>query len=279
MFRRRFFKVFLALVFALVVGLFTPAAAQAAPAPGWYVGLGDSYASGVGSPPYSSDPACLRSPSAYPSLVATAIHAPTFAFTACSGALTADVLATQLTPVNRRTRLVTVSAGGNDLGFSKGVRACVAGTDADCRAVVDAGEVFARDVLSGRLDTLYAAVKQRAPRAELVVTGYPHFFETTATCPGTPLSLSKRLVLNEAVDALDATLAQRAAKSGARFADVRAAFTGHGLCGSDPWILGLTDPAAFHPTATGHREGYLPTVLAALCRRPSRPHPGAPAAT
>ena len=52
-------------------------------------------------------------------------------------------------------------------------------------------------------------------------------------------------------------------KDGA-FADVRPAFTGHGLCGADPWIQGLTNPDSFHPTAVGYRDGYLPAVRGVL---------------
>lgn len=240
---------------------------MAAACPTGYVALGDSYAAGVGAPAYL-DATCLRSTGGYPSLLAAADSLSPFTFNACSGATTADLLANQLTGLDKTTKVVTVTIGGNDLGFSSGLGTCMQGTDADCATVVAAAETFARQTLPGRLDTVYAAVKKAAPRAAVVVTGYAHFFETSATdCAAVPpASLTKRVALNEAVDVLDATIKQRATRAGARFADVRGAFASHGLCGDDPWLHGL-DATAFHPNADGYREGYLPAVEKAVTAR------------
>ncbi|MFI5937582.1 SGNH/GDSL hydrolase family protein [Actinoplanes sp. NPDC051494] len=252
-----------AVIAAVTTAVLVPTAADASASTTRYVALGDSYASGVGAPPYL-DAECLRSDNAYPSLLAAG---KPFTFAACSGATTADLLANQLGGLNRRTKLVTVTIGGNDLGFGNGVRTCLLGTDADCLAVVAAAKQFSAEVLPGRLDSVYRTVKHRAPHATLVVTGYARFFEPTEVCATVPMSLTKRVALNEAVDTLDATIARRARRAGARFADVRPAFAGHGLCGADPWITGPADPAAFHPTAAGHRDGYLPSVRKALTGR------------
>src|SRR6478735_6162761 len=72
------------------------AATQANAAGVNYVALGDSYSAGVGSGSYTSDSgSCSRSTKAYPYLWKAA-HAPTsFAFVACSGAKTDDVVANQ----------------------------------------------------------------------------------------------------------------------------------------------------------------------------------------
>jgi hypothetical protein len=112
------------------------------------------------------------------------------------------------------------------------------------------------------LDAVYRTVRQRAPHAKVVVAGYARIFETTADCAAVPpASLVKRKALNGAVDTLDKALESRALRAGFRFADVRPAFAGHGLCGTDAWITGLTDPTPFHPTAIGYRAGYLPGVI------------------
>ena len=68
-----------------------------------YVALGDSYSSGVGAGSYdSSSGDCKRSTKAYPYLWAAA-HAPSsFAFTACSGARTGDVLGRPARPAQLR---------------------------------------------------------------------------------------------------------------------------------------------------------------------------------
>jgi lysophospholipase L1-like esterase len=236
-----------------------PSAAQASYSHG-YVALGDSYSSGTGAPPYT-DEACQRSDQAYPVLLSRALRLKPFDFAACAGAQTADVLQSQLDGLNRNTRLVTITIGGNDTGFGTGIATCLQGTDDDCAAAVESARVFTETELPGRLDAVYAAIRERAPRAKLVVAGYAHFFELTGECATIPMSLRKRTLLNGAVDTLDAAIAKRAAAAGARFADVRDAFDGHGLCGSDPWLTDLSVPGSFHPTATGHRYGYLPSIL------------------
>jgi lysophospholipase L1-like esterase len=262
-------------VLAGVVGVVSAAAVLApaaahptTPAPA-YVALGDSVAAGVGAPPYL-DPDCARSDNGYPALLASVLpKQPSFRSVACAGAATADVLADQVGSVGRQTRLVTVTIGGNDLDWDIRVGACLQGTDADCTATVEQAKAFATGPLRARLDDVYRAVQKRAPRAEIVATGYPRFFETTPDCAAVPpASLVKRKALNEAVDVLNGVIAGQAHRAGARFSDVQPRFAGHGLCGTDPWIVTPTEAAAFHPTAAGYRSGYLPAVRKTVdCRR------------
>jgi len=225
-----------------------------------YVALGDSVASGLGAPPYVGM-TCWRSESSYPTMLATELRFDDFVFNACGGASTTDVITGQLNGLNRLTKLVTITTGANDLDVETGISACMTGTDAGCRAVSRDAQKIATDVLPGRLSTLFSAVGQRAPSATIIVTGYPHFFETgTADGITPPISLPKRAALNDAVDALNAIIADQAEQAGAHFADVRPRFATHGLGGADPWIAEPTDPAAFHPTLDGYREGYLPVI-------------------
>jgi lysophospholipase L1-like esterase len=105
-----------------------------------YVALGDSYASGVGSGSYTTESgSCLRSTKAYPQLWTNA-HAPSsFRFAACSGAKTTDVNANQLSAVSSSTTLVSITIGGNDVGFAGVMEDCVLyGTDT---CVADVNEV------------------------------------------------------------------------------------------------------------------------------------------
>jgi len=253
--------------FVSAAALMTPAAAHtAAPA---YVALGDSVASGVGAPPYL-DPDCARSANGYPALLASVLpHQPAFRSAACAGATTADILSSQLSSVDRQTRLVTVTIGGNDLDWDVRVAACLQGTDADCTTAVDQAKAFATGPLRARLDAVYRAVRTRAPRAEIVATGYARFFEATPECAAVPpAGPVKRKALNDAVDVLNGVIARQAHRAGARFTDVQPRFTGHGLCGADPWIVPPTEAGAFHPTAAGYRSGYLPALRRTIdCRR------------
>ena len=76
-----------------------------------YVALGDSYASGYGAGDYSGG-SCYRSAHAYPVLWAQNHAGTTLTFTACSGAVTADVINGQVGSLSAATTLVTISIGG-----------------------------------------------------------------------------------------------------------------------------------------------------------------------
>jgi lysophospholipase L1-like esterase len=246
----------MAMMFSLVL---TGPAHAAGPA---YVALGDSYSAGNGAGNYdSSSGDCHRSFSAYPYLWKNA-HAPSsFADTACSGAVTADVLNNQLGPLNSSTGLVTITIGGNDAGFADVMTTCVTGSDSTCVNRVNTAEDFARNTLPGRLDAVYNAIRSRAPSAHVVVLGYPDMYTLNTFCIG--MSATKHKKIDEAADVLDSTTASVAAAHGFSFGDVRSTFHGHELCSGDDYLHSLViSPSweSYHPTATGHSSGYLPVL-------------------
>jgi lysophospholipase L1-like esterase len=247
---------------ACTIGLIAGTAAPASAAES-YVALGDSYSSGVGAG--SIDPNsgnCMRSNNAFPKLWANA-HAPSsFAFVACSGATTTSVISSQLSAVTSSTTLVTVTAGGNDAGFSSVLEDCVLGSDATCLASIDSAKAFMRNTLPGRLDTLNNAIESRAPSAHVVVLGYPRLYIIVSVCVG--LSNTKRTALNGAADLLDDTISAATSRAGFTFSDVRDEFAGHELCSGDDWLNAVTFPIgnSYHPTALGQRSGFLPALNA-----------------
>src|SRR4051794_2361731 len=85
-----------------------------------YVALGDSYSSGTGAPPYTSSMLCLRSPRGYPQLWVAGHTVSSFRYVACSGATTGS-MSGQLRALGAGTDLVTVTVGGNDVGFADAV--------------------------------------------------------------------------------------------------------------------------------------------------------------
>src|SRR3954453_7643512 len=88
-----------------------------------YVALGDSYSSGVGTNRYDLSSTCKRSSVAYPALVQAA-KGYALNFQACSGATTTDVINNQVGALNSTTNFVTVTAGGNDAGFTSLLVSC-----------------------------------------------------------------------------------------------------------------------------------------------------------
>ena len=247
--------VVLAAVVALLTAFAVPASAATAVR---YVALGDSYASGVGAGGETGS--CLRSTHAYPALWAAA-HAPaSFTFAACSGATTSTVINSQLGALDSSTTLVSVTVGGNDVGFSSIMSTCVLDGTAQCVAAVSAAEGQAQSVLPGRLDATYGQIRSRAPSARVVVTDYPVFYDLSVWwCLG--LSSTSRSKIDEGIGILDGVLSAAAARSGFSFADVRGNFGRHEICDSSSWlhslnILDLTE--SYHPTANGQQYGYLP---------------------
>ncbi|HLL37362.1 MAG TPA: SGNH/GDSL hydrolase family protein [Streptomyces sp.] len=242
----------------------TAAHASEAAATG-YVALGDSYSSGVGAGGYiSSSGDCKRSTKAYPYLWAAANSPSSFHFTACSGARTDDVLAGQLAPLGTGTGLVSISVGGNDAGFADVMVTCVTQSDSACISRINTAKAYVDSTLPGKLDSVYRAIRSKAPSAHVVVLGYPRFYKLGTACLG--LSETKRAAINQASDHLNTAIEKRALNHGFTFGDVRSAFTGHEICSGSSWLHSvnwLNIGESYHPTANGQSGGYLPVFRTA----------------
>jgi lysophospholipase L1-like esterase len=252
------------LLLAAGLGLTGAASAQASStaATGGYVALGDSYSSGVGSGSYiSSSGSCNRSTKAYPYLWNAAHNPSSFAFNACSGATTDDVLSGQLGSLNSSTSLVSISIGGNDAGFSDVMTTCVLQSDSSCLSKINTARAYVANTLPGKLDTVYNAISAKAPSARVVVIGYPRFYLLGQSCLG--LSETKRSAINDAADYIDTTIKARVSAHNFVFGDVRTTFSGHEICSSDSWLHSvnwLNIGESYHPTASGQSGGYLPVL-------------------
>ncbi len=234
-------------------------AGQPTAASGAYVALGDSYSSGLGAG--GSAGGCLRSRRSYVHQLGRRVSS----FRACAGATTGDVLGLQLGSFPGNTRLVTITIGGNDAGFSDVIETCLFGTPAACDRRVGRAERFVRRDLPRRLRRVYEAIRERAPQATVVVAGYPRLLARRRWCSrvGTIDDREQRR-LNEGSNLLARTIAAEVRRHrGFRFADVRAAFNGHGVCSSAPRILGISGIGSFHPTAGGY-VAYARVVRRAL---------------
>jgi len=247
-------------VLAAFAGVFASAGAAAGAT---YAALGDSYSSGVGTGSYSLDSACKRSVYAYPYVFTQKHPGTSLAFAACSGAKTSDLLATQIQAVTSATTLVTLTIGGNDIGFANLIYQC---TLSDCSAALDNTRANLESTLGAALDRVYNTVKSRtAFGAKIVVLGYPRVF-SGSSCFGTfGISSTERTKANALADALDQVTAAHAATDGVTFRSAIGAFTTHAVCSSSPWLNGLNllnTGESYHPNRSGHSSGYLPLVTA-----------------
>jgi hypothetical protein len=228
-----------------------------------YVALGDSYSSGVGTGSYTLNSACKRGVYAYPYLYTQTHPGTSLTFVACSGAKTSDLLATQIGSVTSTTTLVTMSIGGNDIGFANLIYQCTLG---ECSAALDNTRANLETTLGAALDRVYSTVKSRAAfGATIVVLGYPRVFSGASCFGAFGISSTERTKANALSDALDQTIAAHASAGGVTYRSAIGAFTGHAVCSSSSWLNGLNlfnTGESYHPNRSGNSAGYLPLVTA-----------------
>ncbi|MEU9931666.1 SGNH/GDSL hydrolase family protein [Streptomyces anulatus] len=256
----------LALAAVAALGASGPASAADSAAAGGYVALGDSYSSGVGAGSYLSDSGdCRRSTNAYPYLWQAANSPASFDFVACSGATTSSVASSQLGVLSSSTSLVSVTAGGNDVGFADVMQDCVLSSEATCISSVNNAVSQMNNSLPGSLDSLYDGIRARAPQAQVVVLGYPRFYKLAGSCFA-GLTEAERAAINNASDVLNDVIAKRSADAGFTFSSVVDEFTGHELCSGDAWLHSVSVPIynSYHPKAAGQSGGYLPAFRSAV---------------
>ena len=250
---------------AASLGLLAAAPAASAQSTAHYVALGDSYSSGVGAGNYS-DGSCDQSSNAYPVLWSNANAPASFANETCSGATTSSVISSQLGALNSGTTLVSITVGGNDVGFSSVMETCVLESTSSCVSAVNNSENEVANQLPGELNSVLGDIKADAPNARVVVLDYPQLYDLSksSTCIG--LSTTDRTALNQGASEMDSAIQAAAGRYGDVFADVQNQFAGHQICDSSSWLhsvnfLDLSE--SYHPTASGQSSGYLPIFTAA----------------
>ena len=264
--------------------------AHSAPQGNTYVALGDSYASGVGAPPYDDD-GCKRAAGAYAHQVASQTG-KSLDFGACAGARTKDFYqpgkeAAQLDHLNASTSLVTFSIGGNDAGFSTLFSKCItAAPFTTCSGNKEVSEQVdgAISALAGKTtragitsyDTLVADIAARAPGATVVAVGYPRMFTPQGAgqilpVPGRCEGVTKvdQRWINAKTNEINAAAKAAAQRHGYRFADPSGSFAGHELCGKQSsWFDGLINDGRFHPNAAGHKA-IAGSIMGVLKEQPA----------
>jgi lysophospholipase L1-like esterase len=188
-----------------------------------YAALGDSIAAGQGLPPSDLDTRCDRSSQAYPYKVAKErnlklIHA------ACSGATVGDLVTSQgVSGPNIRPqldtafaggtpRLVTITAGANDVEWFNFLRKCYSstcGTEAD--EAITSG---LRGVLRGKLFFALLGIQERSNGSPptVVITGYYNPFSARCTTLQSQLTASELSWIAKQVTSLNQALKEVSSK-------------------------------------------------------------------
>jgi lysophospholipase L1-like esterase len=266
-----------------------------------YVAMGDSFSSGEGSPVFQywtdreNQNECHRSDAAYPALLENndGLNLDLVDFVACSGATTNNVwgfpspgyqtggpgLWNELPQINAladNTAVVTLTAGGNDVGFGSFAKNCViyfcgSGTTAYTNIMNNIHNVLPTD-----LNELYRIILGNAPNAKLYVAGYPHMIDPANSACWTDVPANAQgaydvtAELNETIHAavsaiqLDSTHPQN--QNRIEYVEVNStssiisAFAGHELCTTEPYAnqLILSDTEySFHPNTLGQAAYML----------------------
>jgi lysophospholipase L1-like esterase len=189
-----------------------------------------------------------------------------------SGATVAQILGVepgatpepQLAAITADTRLVTLTGGGNDLGYIGALIS--ASLPSLLRALTGANRRLSELAHDAELDrrasalgdnilALVDAVRKRAPAATVAITGYLALLPSERSVSAHPLSAENAELGRRYWDRVNLTLRQASARAGAVFVDVATPSASHHAWSNDPWterfvLLGGT-AAAYHPNRAG----------------------------
>jgi lysophospholipase L1-like esterase len=242
-----------------------------APASGpTYVALGDSYTAGGLIRSFQRGGfRCQRSSVNYPTLVAKSLDLP-LSDVSCGGATTGSLLVgapglpAQVDAITSKTRAVTVSIGGNDFGlYGRLLMGCpqVSSPDAGgapCRDRLASQVSATIPAIGEKIGDVLAAVARKAPKADVLLVGYPRLMPTQGSCQNAPYTPGDVAWISSLESQLSATMAAAARAHRVTFVPMYARSKGHDLgAGDAAWVNGLNpsngDGILLHPNAAGEQ--------------------------
>ncbi|MGX7824399.1 SGNH/GDSL hydrolase family protein [Actinokineospora sp. 24-640] len=251
-----------------------------------YVALGDSFAAVGTLTNIRTDPiGCARATDNYPAGLAARLQPAAFVDVSCGGARIRDLTSpqdvafgpnpAQFDALTAATDLVTVSIGGNDVGFGEIIGTCARLSvtnpfGAPCQAHYTAGgrDVLAERVaeLGPRIAEVVGQIRARSPQADIVVVGYLRILPPRGGCwPLVPISYGDVPYFARVQDRLNATIGEYASGAGATFVNPGVT-TGHDVCQLPhvKWVEGLVPTSLsvpVHPNARG--QAHVASITAA----------------
>jgi hypothetical protein len=233
-----------------------------------YVAMGSSFAAGagIGDLQPGSASRCGRTSNNYASLLASRFN---LALTdvSCGGAVTADILSAsselpaQIDAITSDTRLVTITIGGNDVGYAMGLigGSCRAGASfrpGPCVPKPAFGEESWRK-LEQNLAEMSRRVVLRAPKAKLIFVQYVTLVPSVL-CDATVLPIEEAKTYRALGVRLAKITKRIALADGAAVLPADRLSRDHTPCSAGPWSHGMSTHydlkpgAPWHPTVEGH---------------------------
>ena len=219
----------------------------------------------------------------------------------------------QIGKVNKGTGLITVTAGGNDLGFAPILGFCAFKScsyafqglyTSSARGGSGLEDMTDNNIraMYPRLVNFYGQLRQESGNAPVYVLGYPHLFNVGIgrACAGTAFSPTLCTYFDDATkqwftsgqEELDVVMQEAAARAGVHFVEMGPSFDGHTFgtqLGAPDWTntwinylslineSGANGPGigkfAFHPDAAGHQSEYQTLVAAGIDQLTPNPRP------
>lgn len=230
-----------------------------------YAALGGSYASGISYDNIPGTGRCGRGVKSYPNQVAEKLGYKLTDYS-CAGATTKNILSSkqrgnpdglQIEAVNPQTDLVTITVGGNDIGYVGRVTTTSCNNSPKyCRkrhnpspeptgADYDRAEKSVFNVIN--------AVKNRAPHAEIMVIGYlPIVSPVDKGCKDLPLDSEQIAATARVYSSLDIAIQRAASKANVTYVTGGAEWFKHTVCSPEPWMHGMRTGAPYHPNDAGN---------------------------
>jgi lysophospholipase L1-like esterase len=238
-----------------------------------YVALGSSYAAGPGLAKRVPGSPLLagRSTHNYAHILSERLGLRLTDVT-FSGATVAQILgrekgataSPQIEAVTEETRLVTLTGGGNDVGYIGFIAAAslpwlvraVTGRGRKLVELADDAQFNRKaSVLADNLLALFDGIRARAPRATIAVTDYLSLLPADDSVDAPPLRREDAERGRRYWSHVNGALRQSAARSKVVFAEVSAVSAPHHAWSTDPWTEGFVlvggKAAAFHPLRVG----------------------------
>ncbi|WP_267354088.1 MULTISPECIES: SGNH/GDSL hydrolase family protein [unclassified Methylobacterium] len=243
----------------------------------YYVALGSSFAAGLGlgqrapgSPLVSQ-----RGVDGYPQQLARLLRVPSFTDMTSSGSTVRQVLrggqmllGPQIDALGPDTRLVTLTAGGNDVGYVGDLTFMALRNEGGLVGTILKGvwqgpkrtrEREFRE-LDANLRATLREIRRRSPLARIVVATYPAILPDALGCRTLGITEGQAAAMRAVADELARVTRVAAGSTGAAVVDMAVTSKGHDACSKDPWVNGFRPEhgASFHP----NREGAEATAKA-----------------
>lgn len=172
-----------------------------------------------------------------------------------------------------KPKVITLTMGGNDIGFGDKISACASPVEIH-QTCVDATEDGRGDlghIIRSQYDSLRALYEDIAKasgyNAKIYVLGYPQFVNNSAdaSCKNTAgLNDAERTMMYEGVAYFNTVIAQAAKASGVKYVDIEGSLHGGRLCDDgQEYVTAITGfngwkgnelAESFHPNDKGHAQ-------------------------